>query len=73
MNLNQEIRHASRVQGEILSRWPTLTITALDSGIRTTDALAVPLSEQMGFCEKHALMEAHGFWKDLEERFRLAA
>jgi hypothetical protein len=72
MNRNQRTRRSSVVQAEIVYRWPSLPITALSS-VKTPNALAVVLSEQMGFCENRALMEAHGFWKDLEEGFRLAA
>jgi hypothetical protein len=69
----KKIRRSSLVEGEIRSRWPSLPKTALDSGVKTPHALAVLLSEQLDFCKNRALMEAHGFWKYLEERFRLAA
>jgi len=68
-----KVRRSSVVQGEIRHRWPSLPITPLNNKEWTPDLLAVLLSEQMGLCHKRALMEAHGFWKDLEERFRLAA
>jgi len=61
------------VHGEIRHRWPSLPGTALDSQVRTPEDLAAVLSEEMGFTEKRARMEARGFWSDLEEKFRLAA
>ena len=67
------IKKRRLVQGEIRHRWPSLACTALDSKVRTAEDLAVVLSEQMGFAEKRAQIEARRFWSDLEEKFRLAA
>ncbi len=73
MNQDNKRPRSPVVQAEIRYRWPSLPLSALNNEIRTPDALAILLSEQMGFCENRALMEANGFWNDLEERFRLAS
>ena len=61
------------IQGEIRYRWPSLPLAALKNELRTSEALAALLSEQMEFSQKRAEMEAQAFWNDLEEKFRLAA
>jgi hypothetical protein len=60
------------LQEEIRYRWPFLAVSPLEHSVRTPADLALMLSEQMGFARQRALIEANGFWADIEQKIQIA-